>query len=127
MLEIADIDAPVPADVQLLVWVEYAGLDYSDIDHRRGERGKPVPMIMGTEGCGRVIATAVAVDGFSVGDEVARWVPGSLSSCAELAAIPAAHKIAIPEGIDPKFAVALMLQGITAHALVFSIADVEPG
>ncbi len=45
------------------------------------------------------------------------WLPGMPGSCAELAAIPAARAIRIPDRPDPKVAVALMLQGITAPAV----------
>ncbi|MXX99830.1 MAG: zinc-binding dehydrogenase [Chloroflexi bacterium] len=127
VLEIADVAPPEPAEDQLLVRVELAGLNFSDIDHRRGERGTPVPMILGTEGSGRVVQTGGLTEGFAVGDRVVWWLPGTPSSCAELAAIPAARAILVPDGFDPKVAVALMLQGITAHALVFPIAGIEPG
>ena len=127
VLEIAEIDPPAPPEDHLLVRVELAGLNFSDIDHRRGERSTPLPMVMGTEGCGRVVQAGPRTEGFGVGDRVAWWLPGAPSSCAELAAIPAARAIRVPDGFDPKVAVALMLQGITAHALVFGIAGIEPG
>ena len=127
VLEIAETDPPSPTADQLLVRVELAGLNFSDVDHRRGERGTPVPMIMGTEGCGRVVEAGEETAGFAIGSRVAWWLPGTPSSCAELAAVPAARAIQVPEDVDPKVAVALMLQGITAHALVFGIADVQPG
>ncbi|MDE2862582.1 MAG: alcohol dehydrogenase catalytic domain-containing protein, partial [Chloroflexota bacterium] len=127
VLEIADVAPPSPAEDQLLVRVELAGLNFSDIDHRRGERGTPVPMIMGTEGSGRVVQVGAQTEGFAIGDRVSWWLPGTPSSCAELAAIPAARAVRVPDEIDPKVAVALMLQGITAHALVFDIAGIKPG
>ena len=127
VLAIAEIEPPAPADDQLLVRVEYAGLNFSDVDHRRGERGTPLPMVMGTEGCGRVVKAGSGTRDFGVGDQVAWWLPGTPGSCAELAAIPAARAVRVPDGFDPRVAVALMLQGITAHALIFAIADVKNG
>ena len=103
VLGIAEIGPPVPSQDQLLVRVEYAGLNFSGVDHRRGERGTPLPMVMGTEGSGQVVAPGARTERFANGDRVAWWLPGTPSSCAELAAIPAARaRSASRTGPTPK-------------------------
>ena len=70
VLGIAEIGPPVPLQDQLLVGVEYPGLNFSDVDHRRGERGTPLPMVMGTEGSGQVVAPGARTERFANGDRV---------------------------------------------------------
>ena len=127
VLEVGEVPDPKIEPDQLLVRVEYAGLNFSDIDHRRGERGTPLPMILGTEGCGTVVEVGGKAPWFTVGDAVVWWLPGLPSSCSELAAIPAQRAVPIPDGVPPEIAVALMLQGIMAHSLIFDIAPVSAG
>ena len=70
VLEIADLPAPRPAADELLVAVEAAALNHLDIWVRRGLPGSTPPLVMGSDGAGRIAALGGDVQGFAVGDRV---------------------------------------------------------
>ena len=51
----AEVADPKPTEGQLLVAVEYAGVNYIDTYYREGIYHSQLPFIPGSEGCGRVI------------------------------------------------------------------------
>jgi NADPH2:quinone reductase len=125
VLSFVDLPDPEPGPGQLLVRVAAAGVNFIDTYRRAGVYPMPYPHVVGVEGAGVVEAIGDAVSGFAVGDRVA-WAeaPGSY---AELALVPAAEAVAVPDGLDLTAAAALMLQGMTAHYLVASTFEVAPG
>ena len=96
-----------------------SGVNFIDVYYREGRYKAPLPLVLGQEGAGTIEAfgdtAGPGESGFRVGDSVA-WcgLPGSY---AEFAAVPLDRLVAIPEGLDPKLAAAVMLQGMTAHYL----------
>jgi NADPH2:quinone reductase len=54
------------------------------------------------------------------------WISG-LGSYAEYHVVAEADLIVLPEGSDPRLAAALLLQGLTAHALATSVYPIGPG
>lgn len=77
-----ELDAPGPGEV--LVRVRAAGLCHSDLSVIDGSRPRPVPMVLGHEIAGEVIALGPDVTGLSVGEHVvASFVPacGSCGHC----------------------------------------------
>lgn len=116
---------PTPGPGELLVRVAAAGVNFIDTYRRAGVYPMDYPHVVGVEGAGTVEALGAGVDTFAVGDRVA-WAeaPGSY---AELAVVPAAHAVRVPDGLDLTTAAALPLQGMTAHYLVASTFEVGPG
>lgn len=125
VLEYTEVPDPEPGPGQLLVRVAAAGVNFIDTYRRSGVYPMPFPHTVGSEGAGEVIALGDGVNGFATGDRVS-WdsAPGSY---AELACVPAANAVRLPDGIDPVTAAALPLQGMTAHYLVNSTFEVQPG
>ena len=125
VLAIAERDPGAPAAGQLRVRVAAAGVNFIDVYFRTGLYPRPLPFVAGLEGAGRVEAVGPGVAGFSAGDRVA-WAsaPGSY---AEIALVPAAQAVAIPNGVADEVAAAAMLQGMTAHYLVHAIRPPERG
>lgn len=125
VLEYTEVPDPEPGPGQLLVRVAAAGVNFIDTYRRSGVYPMPFPHTVGSEGAGEVIALGDGVNGFAAGDRVS-WdsAPGSY---AELACVPAANAVRLPDGIDPVTAAALPLQGMTAHYLVNSTFEVQPG
>jgi NADPH2:quinone reductase len=117
------IDDPGPG--QLLVAVEAAGVNFIDVYQRQGVYPIPTPFVLGGEGAGTVHAVGPDVTEFAAGDRVA-WAQGP-GSAAELALVPAAVAVRVPDGLSTELAAAAMLQGMTAHYLVNSTYPVQAG
>jgi NADPH2:quinone reductase len=126
VLKLEEVPDPEPGEGQAVVRVEAAGLNYVDVYFRTGlYKAAALPFIPGQEAAGTVAAVGPGVAEVAVGDRVAyTGVPGAY---AELAVVPAARLVKIPEGITPRQAAAAMLQGITAHFLASSTYPLKPG
>jgi NADPH2:quinone reductase len=125
VLTVAELPDPEPGPGELLIEVAVAGVNYIDTYQRQGIYPIPLPFVLGMEGCGRVRALGEGVDEFAVGDRVA-W-PEPLGSYAELAVVPAADAVPVPDGVSDEDAVGAMLQGMTAHFLLHDAHPVAAG
>jgi NADPH2:quinone reductase len=114
-LEYVDHLDPTPGEYDVVVEVEYAGVNFIDTYHRTGLYDMAMPFVPGVEGSGTVVTVGSGVTDISMGDRVA-WVSG-IGSYAERVAIPAERAIPVPETISTETAAALLLQGLTAHYL----------
>ena len=79
VFERIDLPIPQPGTGQVLIEVAFAGVNFAEVQHRRGEFGAPdgpggydVP---GLEASGRIAAVGAGVTGMAVGDEVAAYLP----------------------------------------------------
>jgi len=70
-LEIVDVELDGPGPGELLVKIGAAGLCHSDLSVIDGSRPRPMPMVLGHEAAGTVVAIGPGVDRFQVGDHVA--------------------------------------------------------
>ncbi len=119
-----DIPIPTPEENEVVVKLEYSGINYMDVYMRNGSYAKshtyqtPLPMTVGMEGAGTIHALGKNVTGFKLGERVAYCL--SRGSYAEYAAVPAWRLVKIPESVNSSNAAALMLQGLTAHYLTNS-------
>jgi NADPH2:quinone reductase len=112
----AEVDTPGPGPSQLQVAVETAGVNYLDIYQRRG--AVAARFVAGVEGVGRVSKVGSDVDADWVGQRVG-WL-GALGSFAETIALDETKVVPIPDDIRTDDAVALLMQGTTAHYLATS-------
>lgn len=119
-----ELPDPSAGPGQIVVEVAAAGLNYIDTYQRSGLYPIQLPYGPGLEGAGVVVEVGEGAP-CEVGDRVA-WAtaPGSY---AEKVALPAAHAVAVPEGVDLDVAAALPLQGMTAHYLATDTYRLEPG
>ncbi len=118
VLRLEEIDQPVPGPGQALVKVAFAGLNFIDIYQRLGQYKMPLPFTPGLEAGGTVAAVGPDVTEVKPGDRVAYcMMPGAY---ADYAVVPAARLVPVPNGVSLEQATALMVQGMTAHYLVFS-------
>lgn len=131
VLALAEVDVPEPASGELLVKLEFAGVNFIDVYTRRGDYAKSdtyankPPFTLGREGCGIVAKIGPGVDGLEEGDRVAYCLV--LGAYAEYAIVPAWRVVKVPEEMDMKSAVTLMLQGCTAHYLSHSLFQLGKG
>ena len=69
-LEIVELELDPPGPGEMLVRVRAAGLCHSDLSVIDGSRPRVMPMVLGHEGAGEVVALGAGVEGFSEGDHV---------------------------------------------------------
>ena len=130
-LAYTDLPDPQPAAGEALVRLDYAGINFIDVYMRSGFYARsqtyktPLPMTIGMEGYGTVVAIAPDVHDVAVGDRVAYCLVRG--SYAQLAAVPAWRLVKIPPDIPAPIATTLMLQGLTAHYLSHSAFPLAAG
>jgi NADPH:quinone reductase len=124
-LVLDDVPEPRPGPGEVLVRLAAAGVNFIDTYHRSGQYRADLPITLGAEGAGEVVAVGNGVADISVGQHV-----GSTSfagAYAELATAPAERVVPIPDGIADATAAAALLQGMTAHYLLRDSYPVKAG
>ncbi|MGW4275041.1 quinone oxidoreductase family protein [Streptomyces seoulensis] len=126
VLRVRELPDPEPGPGELLVDVDFAGVNFMDTGSRVGY-GLPrgLPFVPGVEGAGRVAAVGPGVSGFAVGDRVA-WVY-VYGSYAEKIVVPADQAVPVPDDLPSDVAAATMMQGLTAHHFVTESAPLAEG
>ena len=142
-LEMAEVPVPQIGSDEVLVQIEASGLCFTDVHIWKGEHAPPsLPLIMGHEGVGRVVAVGSTATRFQVGDCVGiGYVYGACGHCrdcrtggenycsdftatgyatpgcfAEYVALKDQWASKIPNGIDAIEAAPLMCAGAAAYA-----------
>lgn len=117
LLEPVEAEEPAPGEGEVLVEVARAGVNFADTHTTRNDylAEQQLPLIPGAEVSGRT------PDGRRV---VALLGSGGY---AERVAVPEALLIPVPDAVDDDQAAAVLLQGLTAMALVQRCARPEPG
>jgi alcohol dehydrogenase len=123
---------PQPGQDEILVRVRAAGLNPVDYKIRNGELRVPVPLklpiALGNELAGDVIAVGSSVVGFSVGDRVyARLSKDKLGAFAEFARVDAVYAAPMPPSLDYAQAAAVPLAGLTALQALRNELSLKPG
>ena len=124
VLELQDVPAPEPRSGQVLVDVEFAGVNYRDVYERAGSYGGEAPLVAGAEGAGTVAKVGNDVADVREGDRVA--FNAASGTYAEQVAVDAAKTVPVPDGVSTEIAAAVLLQGMTAHYLTRSTYAVQP-
>jgi NADPH:quinone reductase-like Zn-dependent oxidoreductase len=129
---IADIPEPVPVDGQLLVRVRAAGVNVLDTKIRNGEfkliLPYRMPLVLGHDVAGDVVAVGPDVRQFEVGDEVyARPRTSAIGTFAELIAIDEADVARKPTTLSMAEAASVPLVGLTAWQALVERAKVQRG
>ncbi len=121
-----EVPLPDPRPGEALVRHGAVGLNYIDVYFRTGLYKAPsMPVTIGMEGAGTVVAVGSGVADLKAGDRVA--YAGALGAYAEARCVPAEKLVKVPEGITDQQAAAMMLQGMTAQFLVRRTHKVQPG
>jgi len=125
ILEYVDLPIPEPKPNEAVVKIAAAGVNFIDVYQREGRYKLPLPFIAGQEGAGVVTAVGAEVKSPKSGDRVAFC--GVQGSYAECAAVPADRLVPIPKGVNDREAAAAILQGMTAHYLVYDSFPLKHG
>lgn len=83
-ISVTDLELAGPGPNEILVAMEAAGVCHSDLSVVNGSRPRPVPMLLGHEGAGRVLETGSEVTDLRVGQRViATFLPrcGTCEAC----------------------------------------------
>jgi NADPH2:quinone reductase len=117
VLEHVEVDDPTPGAGEILVEVSRCGVNFADTHTTRNDylAEQSLPLIPGAEISGRT------ADG--------RRVAALLGSggYAQKVVVPESLLIPVPDGVDDDQAAAVLLQGLTAMALVRRCARIEAG
>ncbi|MEZ4294828.1 MAG: quinone oxidoreductase [Polyangiaceae bacterium] len=119
-----ELPTPEPGEGQVRVKVHAIGVNFVDIYHRSGQYKTPMPVPIGLEGAGVVEALGPGATGVNVGDRVA-WCAQPSSYATHVITTPD-KLVPVPAGCDLKLAAAIMLQGMTAHALAHGVFQLGP-
>ncbi len=125
VMELVDLPVPQPKPNEALVKIAATGVNFIDVYNREGRYKAALPLVLGQEAAGEVSAIGSDVHSVAVGDRVAYTM--SLGSYAEYAAVPAERLVKIPAGVSERDAAAAILQGMTAHYLVYDTYPLKKG
>jgi NADPH2:quinone reductase len=120
-----DLPMPIPGSGQLLIEVKAAGVNLFDTQLRSGLYKRPLPLTLGLEGAGTVVALGPDTGGVAVGERVAFVFAAGSYATHTLA--PAERVVPLPDAIGFADAAAVLFQGLTAHYLATSTLALHPG
>jgi NADPH:quinone reductase len=125
VLSFVDLPIPKPKPNEAVVKLAAAGVNYIDIYYREGRYPTPPTFVDGFEGAGVVSEIGSGVKSLKVGDRVC--YTGNLGSYAEYVAVPEDRLIKTPAAITDQQAASAMLQGLTAHYLLYDTYPLKKG
>jgi NADPH2:quinone reductase len=117
VMKLVELPDPEPADGEVVVDVVRAGINFGDTHATRNDylAEQTLPLVPGGEIAGRT----------PDGRRVAAFLPSG--GYASKVAVPAQWLVPIAGGVDDDQAASLLVQGLTAHALVHRCARLRPG
>lgn len=118
---------PTPQADEIVIQVQYAGVNRPDALQRAGLYNPPAGAsdLPGLECSGKVVAIGGAVSDWNVGDDVCALLPGG--GYAEYVATPAAHALPVPKGLSLKEAACLPETFFTVWSNVFMRGALQAG
>jgi NADPH:quinone reductase-like Zn-dependent oxidoreductase len=126
-LAVVEDALPDPAVGEVQLSVEYSIVSGSDVNMRRGTYPfqKKAPLTPGYSVIGKVRRNGKGCAKFKVGDRVACL--SKYDGQAELINLPERFLVRVPEGVDLKAAVSLVLDWVTASQMLHHAAHIKSG
>lgn len=125
-LTLQEVIEPVVGPGQVLVRPAVSGLNFIDVYQRTGLYRMPLPFAAGVEGVGTIVETGAGVSDLALGQRVG-WLSGGQGAFSDLVAVAADQAVPIPDDVDDVTAVALLMQGVTAHYLATDTFPIKAG
>jgi len=127
VLRLCERPVPQPAYGEILIRLDYAGVNRPDALQRAGLYAPPPTAsdLPGLEGAGVVVALGDGVTEWAVGDSVCALLPGG--GYAEYVTCPAKHALPVPAGMDMKQAACLPETFFTVWSNVFMRGGLKAG
>jgi NADPH:quinone reductase len=130
-LKFEDVPIPQPGPGQVLIRVESASVNFSDVKRRRGDTypfPTVFPYVPGGEVAGTVAAVGPGAEMHVTGSQVFALVGGDgHGGYAQFALAYAPQVFAIPPGLDMDRASALTIAGATAMLLLKQVGELKTG
>ncbi|SNY24593.1 quinone oxidoreductase family protein [Paractinoplanes atraurantiacus] len=131
VLEQVDLPVPRPAEGEVLIRVEAAGVNFMDLMRRKGmpfDIPTPLPFVPGAEVAGTVTVLGDGVRNLAVGDRVF-GLSGVLANggWAEYTTANAAGLFPIPPGMSAQRAAGLTVVGVAAAVMLIEAAKLTEG
>lgn len=127
VLQIQEVEKPVPGEKQVLIRVTAASVNYADVLTRRGlyhAAGKP-PLVPGLDAAGFVEGVGSRVTKFEVGQRVIALPKNG--SYAQYIAVDEDLVYALPDRIDMVEAAACPIVAFTSYKLLVDVGRLQPG
>ena len=121
-----EVELPAPRKGEVLLRHTAIGLNFIDCYERSGLYPGQLPLVLGREGAGVVLAVGPGVKGVQEGDRVA-YAAGASGAYAEQRVLAADRLVKIPDGVSDRLAAASMLKGMTAQFLLRRTYRVKKG
>lgn len=127
VLRLCERPVPKPDYGEILIRLDYAGVNRPDALQRAGSYAPPPTAsdLPGLEGAGVVVAVGAGVTEWAVGDSVCALLPGG--GYAEYVTCPAKHALPVPAGMDMKQAACLPETFFTVWSNVFMRGGLQAG
>lgn len=127
VLQICNRDVPTAAYGEILIRLDYAGVNRPDALQRAGAYAPPPTAsdLPGLEGAGVVVALGAGVTEWAVGDSVCALLPGG--GYAEYVACAANHALPVPAGMSMQAAACLPETFFTVWSNVFMRGGLQAG
>ena len=127
VLKPVEVAVPVPGTGEVLIKLDYAGVNRPDALQRAGAYDPPpgASPLPGLEGAGVIAAVGAGVSDLNIGDPVCALLPGG--GYAEYVTTPAAHCLPVPAGFSMAQAAALPETFFTVYSNVFMRGGLKAG
>ena len=125
VLKYEEVPRPSPGPGQALVRVEAVGVNFLEIYQRTGLYPVTPPFTPGSEAAGTVVEIGPKVTAVTGGQRVVST--NFAGAYAEYAVAPADRLVVLPDGVSARMGAAAMLQGMTAHYLVYATYRLSRG
>ena len=127
VMHVATGPLPAVGENDVLIKVDYAGVNRPDLLQRGGSYAPPptASLVMGLEVSGTIAAIGAKVTQWKTGDAVCALTPGG--GYAEYCAAPAAHCLPIPGGLSMLEAAAIPENFFTVWVNVFDTCKLKAG
>ena len=126
VMQLEDIETPVPGEGQLLIKTTVAGINYADIGQRKGSYPNlmELPLTLGSEVAGTVVAHGPGVNSPAIGMRVVSLVDGGY---AEYALANANEVVPIADNVSDAQATVIPIQGQTAYLMLDKAVQFQKG
>ncbi|KAH9817349.1 hypothetical protein DFH28DRAFT_963973 [Melampsora americana] len=120
-----EIPTPELREDEILIKVEWCGINFIDTYFRSGLYNVSLPFTLGNEAAGTIVRLGSRVDNFSLGDRVVGYMRGGGLQQYTRCSSHRASKI--PDTVSTKDAAGLFVQGLTALTFMREAHRVEKG
>jgi NADPH:quinone reductase len=127
VLRLAECPVPEIGPREVLIQVEFAGVNRPDLFQRAGNYPPPpgASPILGLEAAGRVAAIGAEVTSWKIGDQVCALTPGG--GYAEFCRTDASHCLPLPRGFDLASSAAIPENFFTVWTNLVDRGRLQPG